>query len=382
MNAQENIRDNELVTPAGGDPQAPGTPNLPARGDAFFRGLVITAALVVILGGLKMMAPVLNPFIFALVFTLLFLPLLRFLLKRGVSVPLAILIVLIAVTAFAVLQIAIVALSLSSLPDKLPYYQELLAQRKLEMDSAVSGTTVLAGVGELMLINGQALLNFVERTMAQLAEIVSLGWVVLTALVLMLFETVGIGKKFRRAFGLGSLVERQIKNFANNTVGYLAVKAVNNIFVAGCAVVVLLIMGVDFALLWGLLAFWLQFLPQFGLLIAMLPAIALVWLEQGPVPALVLFIIINILNFIGDNVLQPRITANQLDVSVFAAFSAFVIGGFIFGPVGALLNVPLLFVVKLVLESYDHTRWMGELMNAKQAAPPVTVSQDRAGAKS
>lgn len=364
------VQTNELRAVADdGESRMPTMLDRLAGSDPFFRGLVLTAALVVLLAGLKMIAPVLNPFIFALVFTLLFLPLLRWLLKRGVPVSLAIFLVLLAVIAFAALQIGIIALSLSSLPEKLPEYRDLLAQRQSAMGAELQGDALLSGADQLLLVNGQALFEFVEGVMNQLAQIVSLAWVILAAIVLMLFETVGIGKKFQRAFGLGSLVERQIKNFANNTVGYLAVKAVNNIFVSSCAVVVLLIMNVDFAFLWGLLAFWLQFLPQFGLLIAMLPAIGLVWLTQGPAAALVLLIIVNIFNFVGDNVLQPRITANQLDVAVFPAFSAFVIGGFILGPVGALLNVPLLFIVKLMLESFDHTRWMGELMNAKEAQP-------------
>ena len=335
----------------------------------FLRGLIMTAALVVLLGGLKMMAPILNPFIFALVFTLLFLPLLRRLLRRGVPVPLAIFLVLLAVIAFTALQIGIVALSLSSLPEKLPEYQAMLAERQQALAQQVESDALVAGANEAMIVNGQALLDFVENIMQQLLDVMSLAWIILAAIVLMLFETVGMGEKFKRAFGINSLVERQIKNFSNNTVGYLAVKAVNNAFVSSCAVIVLLLMNVDFAFLWGLLAFWLQFLPQFGLMIAMLPAVLLVFLEQGPWAALLLFIIINILNFIGDNILQPRITANQLDVAVFPAFSAFVIGGFILGPVGALLNVPLLFVVKLVLESFDHTRWVGELMNAKESPP-------------
>jgi predicted PurR-regulated permease PerM len=132
-------------------------------------------------------------------------------------------------------------------------------------------------------------------------------------------------------------------------------------------------MGVDFALLWGLLAFWLQFLPQGGLVIAMLPAFLLVYLEQGAGPAIFLFILLSIFNLIGDNVIQPRITRSALDITPFYAFIAFVIGGFILGPVGALLNVPLLFVVKLALETFDSTAWLGGLMNAKSSSAPDAV---------
>jgi predicted PurR-regulated permease PerM len=334
--------------------------------NAMFRGLIMSAAIVILFAGLRTASPLLNPFIFALVFTLLFLPVFRFLLRRKIAVPIAIALTLALMIGFALLQFFIIAVSLRDLPELIPYYQELWAQRQAELATVVGNTPgASAAAGNTVNIDEDQMLAFVETVMQQLGELVSLSWVILVAIILMMYETVHLPGKFRAAFGQGSILEKQIKSFSRDTVGYLGVKSINNIFVSSAAVVVMVIMGVPFALLWGLLAFWLQFLPQGGLVIATFPAILLVFLEQGIGPAVFLFVILMVFNLIGDNVIQPRITASALDITPFYAFIAFVIGGFILGPVGALLNVPLLFVVKLALETFDQTAWMGGLMNAK-----------------
>ena len=137
--------------------------------------------------------------------------------------------------------------------------------------------------------------------------------------------------------------------------------------------ILFLIMGVDFAVLWGILAFLLSYIPTIGFWLAAIPPTILAFLESGPLAALIVFLGIVIINGFAENVVKPRSMGEGLDISPFVVVFSVILWAAILGPMGAILAIPLTLVIKeLILEVDDQNRWMARMMSAgtSNAAPP------------
>jgi predicted PurR-regulated permease PerM len=126
--------------------------------------------------------------------------------------------------------------------------------------------------------------------------------------------------------------------------------------------ILLLILNIDYALLWGLLAFLLNFIPNIGSIIAAIPAILLSLIQFGPGIAIITSVGYLVINFVFGNVLEPRMMGKGLGLSTLIVFLSLIFWGWILGPVGMLLSVPLTMVVKIALDSSDDTRWIATLL--------------------
>jgi predicted PurR-regulated permease PerM len=154
----------------------------------------------------------------------------------------------------------------------------------------------------------------------------------------------------------------QLETFGKTVITYTRVRTISNLFVGVAFTILLLVLGVDLAFLWGFLAFVLSYIPTIGLPLAAIPAIILALLEQGFTTAIIVTVGVIIINFISDDIIAPRLSAQELEISPFVVFYSFVFWTWVFGPVGALLSVILTVAVKVVLEGYPETRGYGILM--------------------
>ena len=117
-------------------------------------------------------------------------------------------------------------------------------------------------------------------------------------------------------------------------------------------------MGVDFALLWGLLSFLLNYKPSVGFIIALIPPFLLALVQFGFTKALIVIVAYLIINTITDNIISPRVMGQGLDLSPLAVFISLVFWAWVLGLVGAIMAVPLLLIMKMLLGRYDDTRWL------------------------
>ncbi len=120
----------------------------------------------------------------------------------------------------------------------------------------------------------------------------------------------------------------------------------------------------DFAYLWAFLAFFLGYIPMVGLLIACIPAIFLAFIQYGIGTALVVLLLIILLNAAMDNFVTPRFMGDRLNLPIVFIMIGFIFWGWVYGPFGALLAVPLTLLVRVVLESSQATRFHAQLMTA------------------
>jgi predicted PurR-regulated permease PerM len=128
-------------------------------------------------------------------------------------------------------------------------------------------------------------------------------------------------------------------------------------------VILLLIMGVDFALLWGVIAFLFSYIPTIGFWFALIPPTLMALLQFGWQEALIVLIGYVIINTLVDNVISPKIMGSDLNMSTLVVFLSLIVWGWILGGVGAILAVPLTLMVMFILASFHDSRWLAVLMS-------------------
>jgi AI-2 transport protein TqsA len=192
----------------------------------------------------------------------------------------------------------------------------------------------------------------------------------------MLMEASTISVKFRSGVAGGAL--RRMEEVTADMRSFIKVTAVMGAIVAILDTILLLIVGVPNALLWGFLSFFLSFIPFIGFVIAMIPPTIMALITGGWEAALIVLAGYLIMNTISDNLFKPRIMGAHTNLSALTVFLSVLLWGWVFGPVGGLLAVPVTLLAKrLIFEAYDEWKWfsvvIGDLPQQKKAKEHRTV---------
>ena len=180
----------------------------------------------------------------------------------------------------------------------------------------------------------------------------------------MLLEASGLPRKLLALSGGSPLLMEQAERIRDAINRYMSLKTALSILTGLLVTLLLRALGVDYAILWGLLATFFNFVPNIGSIIAAVPAVLLALIQFGPSTALLTaggYLIINV--SIG-NFLEPRIMGRGLGLSTLVVFLSLVFWGWVLGPVGMLLSVPLTMIVKITLENFEQTHWIAVLLSA------------------
>jgi predicted PurR-regulated permease PerM len=138
----------------------------------------------------------------------------------------------------------------------------------------------------------------------------------------------------------------------------------------------LMLIGVDYALLWGLIAFLLNYVPNIGSIIAAIPAVLLALVQLGPVHAVLVAGLYLIVNVVMGNAVEPRLMGKSLGLSTLVVFLSLVFWGWVLGPVGMLLSVPLTMIMKIALEVNPSTRWLAIMLGSDVSSAIKTAAAE------
>ncbi len=152
---------------------------------------------------------------------------------------------------------------------------------------------------------------------------------------------------------------------------YLAIKTLVSIATGLIVTAGLMLLGLDYAPLWGMIAFLLNYVPNIGSIIAAVPAILLAIIQLGPFSALLVAVLYLAVNLIMGSAVEPRMMGKRLGLSTLVIFISLVFWGWVLGPVGMLLSVPLTMIVKIALEVNESTRWMAILLSSDASAKAI-----------
>jgi predicted PurR-regulated permease PerM len=148
---------------------------------------------------------------------------------------------------------------------------------------------------------------------------------------------------------------------------YMSIMTGVNFMVAVGDVILLWIVGVEYALVWGLLSWVMGYIPTVGFWIALIPPTLIAYSSLGTEAAVVVFLGYVLINGSVQNIIQPRMMGQGLGISTVVVFISLFIWGWLLGGIGAILAVPLTMIIMALLNSFPNTRWIAVLMSAPKS---------------
>lgn len=345
--------------------------SLPEPARPMARTLLTLAALVVIIAGMRASQTLLVPFLLSLFIAVISLPPMFWLQKRGVSSGGAVLIVILGILGMALLIAALAGTSLDDFSRALPGYQERLKSELGGLLVWLDDHGIALPKEKLMsVIDPGAAMGLATGVLAGLSNVMTNALLIFLTVILMLSEASGFPHKVRRAFDDPERTFAHFAVFADNLKRYVVIKTAVSLATGVLVGLWLLVQGVDYALLWGTLAFLLNYIPGIGLIIAAVPAVLLALLQFGAGPAALVIAGYVVVNMVMDNVVEPRFMGRGLGLSALVVFLSLVFWGWTLGPVGMVLSVPLTIAAKLALDANEETRWIAVLLGPDVAPEP------------
>jgi predicted PurR-regulated permease PerM len=280
--------------------------------------------------------------------------------------------VLVVLVGTVVVGLAIAAYTvraLAGLSDELPGYQANLATQIATLEGWLAGVGVTLPTSLRAVVDPQKLVTVGVAGLRGLFSGLSLVFLVLLLFIFIALDSPRLKARLKLHHDPEAPHAGRLLKLAADMLAFARVRAINNLFVSAVLVLVLWLLGVPLAGLWGVLAFFLGFIPTIGLPLAVAPAAVLALLDSGWVTALIVVGAAIVINLIGDDVITPRLAGQALEMPAAVVFASFLLWGFIFGIIGALISVPLTLVVIAGLDGYDRTRWMADLLRGGTIKP-------------
>jgi predicted PurR-regulated permease PerM len=339
------------------------------------RLLITAASAVAVLAGMRVAAPIIGPLLIALIITLAWSPGSEWLRKRGWRPSVAALTGIVLGVIVVGLFIALVWSSLVQLQEKLPGYQPRIEALRQEIIDRLgrlpfeSSRVLSSEVLEPGAIVGLAV-GFARR----LTETIGNLFLLILLMAFMMLEAIRYPEKLRRS--LNAEAVSRFAKFGESIRSYVVINSIFGLVAAVFNTMLLVMLGVDFAILWGVLSFLLSFVPNIGFVIALVPPAVLALVEFGVTKALIVVAGYTIINFIVDNVFKPRFVGESLDLSPLVVVISLLFWGWLIGPVGALVAVPLSLAARFFFESFDESQWFARLMSDWGPKPVVVDVAD------
>ena len=324
--------------------------------------LIASACLIVILAGLKLAAVIVTPLLLAIFIATLVAAPVGWLVTKRVPSPLAISLTLIVLILLVISLGAIVVESAQQLYAKQSEYVAKLNSmlETLEPTLVQLGLPTTLNLEEIL--NAATIWSLASQTLTGIGNLVSNSFLILLVFVLILIESSALTKKMRRLLSASDSDRTWLDSFATNIHHYIVIKTIHSLATGLLIALGTWLLGVDFPILWGLLAFILNYIPNIGSIIAALPAVLVALVQLGMGAALgviVLFVGVNVL--IG-SFIEPRFMGERLGLSTLVVFLSLIFWGYMFGTVGMLLSVPITMTIKIAAEANPNTRWLSDLL--------------------
>jgi predicted PurR-regulated permease PerM len=328
--------------------------------------LVILASIVIIIAGLQAAATLVTPLHLAIFFALVSLPPYRWLRKKKVPTVVALLFVIFIYAGILMASGLIINTTVNEFSASIPKYQERLsAEQEAGLQWLEKTGLPIPQIGLLDAVSPSSLMVIAGDALGQIANFLANGFLVGLTVIFMLLETATFADKLRQTLKNPEESLPRIRHFSSTVQRYLALKTIISLSTGFLVWTWLTILGVDFALLWGFVAFLLNYIPNVGSIIAALPAVLLAFAQMGIGPAILTLAGYLVINNVIGNIIEPRIMGKGLGLSTLVVFVSLIFWGWVFGVVGMLLAIPLTMVFKIGFDSSPHTRWIARLMSDK-----------------
>jgi predicted PurR-regulated permease PerM len=307
--------------------------------------LVTAASAVIIIAGMHAAAPLVNVILVAFLLAMSLTPLMELAIKKGMKPALAVTLTVLVVVVGGLLLSLIIGSSISRMIDILPTYQPRLAEIRASVVTLMAGW----GIDASRLIAGahlepERIIEIAGGFLSAGLSIASSSLIVVLIMVFILIEASSTIVKIRKGEKAGGIMYRYLL-YGKEVRKYISIVSLSGLITAAGNTILLLILGVDFAVLWGVLSFFMNFVPNLGFIFSLIPPAGLALLVFGWQKALIVVVGFFIINSISENVIKTRFMAKGLDVSLLLVIISLMVWTWTLGPMGTILGVPLTLVL-------------------------------------
>ncbi|MDX1474659.1 MAG: AI-2E family transporter [Reinekea sp.] len=325
------------------------------------RTLVIAASVIVILAGLKVAQPIVVPVLVAFFLAVLTSPAISFLVRFKIPAGIAIAIVVVSLFGFFYALGTLVATSTDQFIERLPDYQNRIQSWLVTIQNKAPWLVDDAKERMANLQPTQSALSLLGSLFSGLGSVLTAMVLIVFTLIFALLEGQNATKKARIALDDNTI--QYIKRFSKLVQRYLLVKSLISLATGFLVGLMLWIIDVDYPFLWGTFAFLMNYIPNIGSLLAAIPPVILASIQHALPGFLITGSGFIAINMIVGNLIEPRMMGKSLDISPLVVFLSLIFWGWIFGPIGMLLSIPLTVVVKIGLEVYPKTKWLAQIIS-------------------
>jgi len=327
------------------------------------RILITLAAFVVLVAGVREARELLVPFLLSAFIAIIAAPPLFFLQRKKIPFGIALALVIGVVVVAAVLFGALVGNSIDNFSAQLPFYQERLNGQTASLLAWLADMGISIPqqtVSKLM--DPAKVMQMAAVGLSSLGGLLTNTFLILLTVIFILLEASGFPAKLSHILQNPVSGMQRFQSFLDNINHYMAIKTATSALTGILVFIWLWVVGVDYPVLWGTLAFLLNFVPNIGSIIASVPALLLALVQLGTGGALWSLLGYVLINVVVGNLIEPRFMGRGLGISTLVVFISLVFWGWILGPVGMFLSVPLTMMIKISLDSSDETRWIATLL--------------------
>jgi predicted PurR-regulated permease PerM len=314
--------------------------------DRRYRILVACAALVVIAAGIREAAPVLNSILLAMLLTVTVVPVFDALRRRGVGRGLSVVLTSLLLAGTLLVLLGVIGLSGTRLIQVLPHYQERAQSLRQGLESLLTARGIEPDkVFSLDLVDPNRLLGLAAGFLSGLGQVLGQALLLILIVAFFLAERRQGDDTFRPG-GTAAHVAREVRQ-------YLAITSLTGLAFSVVVYLVMLLIGTDLALVWAVLAFIMNFVPNVGIILSVVPPVLLTLLELGWRRAVLVLVAFLVLNFVVDNLIKPRFMQSGLDVPPLVGLLSLIVWAYLLGPVGTILALPLTIAIRRLLQDAD-----------------------------
>jgi predicted PurR-regulated permease PerM len=336
---------------------------------------VIAASIVIVLAALKQASFLVNMLLLAMFITAISLSPLEWLKRRKVPETLAIIVVIIGILILLSLISLIIGSSVNNFIGKLPFYEEKFNTLwKSTQKWLVEYGLIDEGFNPLKELNPNRMASMAGGFLASMGNVVAEFLLVFIIFIFMIFEAGSFGKKLR-FISPGSTSQTEF--ILRRLKRYFGIKFLTSLATGIMITIALILIGVDFPVLWGFLAFILNFIPSVGSFLAAIPAVLLAIIQISPFGALITAIVYFVINTLVGNIIEPQLMGRNLGLSPLIVFISMIFFGFILGPIGMLIATPLTIAIKIILDSRPVTKNLGIMLGDEASLKELQQSDDK-----
>jgi len=323
-------------------------------------GILVMAGVVIVLAGIKAASVIVVPFLLALFLAIILSPLFLWFKRKGMPQGVSLLFIVLLLFGLIGTLIMLIGTSVQDFSHNVPLYEAKLQTDFKDFLSTLDGWGVKIPKEDILAIFAtDSVMEYIAKTLKSLGGLLTNSFMIIVTVIFMLMEISQFTKKIEKS---DSSSLRSLMDVSDNVKHFILLKSFTSAATGIIVTIALILFDIHYAILWGVVAFLLNFIPNIGSILAAIPAVLMALVQYNFSIALAVTAVYLAVNITIGSILEPRIMGKGLGLSTLVVFLSLIFWGWLLGPVGMLLSVPLTIMVKIVLNAKEDTKWIATLL--------------------